>query len=522
MKNFIKSNKFKILLSLLVILQPIIELDYLFYDIFSNFNLPRLTTIIRFIIIPLLVILGFIYYDKNKKRTIVITVSYIIILGLYFILHSSYANSIVNNLYLPASFYFSIIAEAIYLFTLVIPYFLIYLFSIVNIKEKLFKLTIILSSLVISVPIIISNLFIFGKGTYYPSINYNIFSWFTDVYSNNLPGSLASKFYFENGNSIGVLLFCILPILYLYYFKTNNKKDRNILVISIIIQSIAMFMISTRVTVYGAIITIIMVIIYAIISKYLTKNITFNNRIFIMPIILLLGLSLIFIRTPMYQNQLLAKNNDQAVKDDDYLLDRGKQEVLLMLENKDVKVSDELIKAFNKYAIEDNLISAIPPIYFNDYYSYKHDTYFWLDILFNVDFYDRANGRQVQELFLDYKMKELEVEGLLYGHGFSTFMNGALILEKDFVQQYNSLGIFGFVFTLLPWFILMIYGLIKIIFNFKKYFTMDTMILGSSLIYGFMGAYLSGNIIDQFITTTIFAYICARLLKIINEVDYEK
>ena len=523
MKYFIRSDKFKIIISLLVILQPIIELDYLFYDVLNNYGLPRLTTIIRFIIIPIFIMLGFIYNDKNKKRTIILVSIYSSLLLLYLIIHSSYVTSIFNTINLPTNFNYNIVGELIYCFILVIPFYLIYLFYISDIKDNIFKNTIIISSLVISLPIFVSNITVTGLGTYgaKPAVD-NIFSWFNGAYINYIPSQLATKFYFEQGNAIGVLLFVLLPILFLYYFKSESTKERLVISIAIIIQSFAMYMMSTRVTTYGVLLTLIMVIIYSLISKVIMKNLEFNKVLYVFPIVLLIIFGGIFKYTPMYQNQLLAQENDALVKNDDYLLDRGKENVLKLLENKEIIVSDELIKAFNKYAIEDNLISAIPPVYFNEWYPYTFDSYFWLDILFNVDFYDRVNGRQVQQLFLDYKTEELGYEYNMLGHGYTTFMTGSLILEKDFVQQYYSLGIIGFILMMSIWIILLIFGVIKILLNFNKLFNFENMILGTSILFGLMGAYLSGNIMDQLITTTLFAYIIAKLLRNVSEVYYDR
>ena len=56
------------LLHILVIaflaIQPIIDMDYLIYDFLDQFGLPRLSTILRFVVVPLLLIFSFILRDK--------------------------------------------------------------------------------------------------------------------------------------------------------------------------------------------------------------------------------------------------------------------------------------------------------------------------------------------------------------------------------------------------------------------------------------------------------------------------
>ena len=55
---------------LLFIIQPLIDLDYLIYPFLDQFGIPRPSTIIRFLIIPLAVLWTFFLADENKKKTL--------------------------------------------------------------------------------------------------------------------------------------------------------------------------------------------------------------------------------------------------------------------------------------------------------------------------------------------------------------------------------------------------------------------------------------------------------------------
>ena len=507
----LNDKHYKLLLSLLIILQPIIELDYLFYNVLDNYNLPRLTTILRFIIIPIFIVYGFYKYDKSKK-SIIISSTYLIMLLIYFIIHSGYAYNLVDKLYLTSNFYFSYVYEFIYIYTMVVPYYLIYLFYKVNVSNKFIEYVSVTTSLIISSSIVLSNIFVFGMSTYVGYTKDNIFSWFTDGYTNYIPRELASKFFFEQGNTIGILLLMILPIIY-HLLYTSNKKA--LYGITIIIQSLAMIMLSSRVSVYGAIIVPIVVTIIMLFTKYIIRNDNFKNHIIALPLVLVISMSALLPYTPMMMNQKLNSINDQAVKDDDYLLANGEKEIQELL-NSDIKKNDiRLIKAFEKYGIEDNLASAIPVDYFNEWYPYTHDAYFWVDLLFNVDFYDRVNGRQLQQLFLDYKFSDIEERKLL-GTGYSTLMTGSFIMEKDFVQQYNSFGLFGFILIVCPWLMVLCYGIFKILIRFKENMKSHIIIYAMSFVFGILGAYVSGHTLDQFITTTFMALLVGKLLNEIN------
>ena len=142
-----------------------------------------------------------------------------------------------------------------------------------------------------------------------------------------------------------------------------------------------------------------------------------------------------------------------------------------------------------------------------------------MDLLFNVPFYERVNGRQIQELFIKYKMSEapnIPVEYAL-GLGYSTIMNGSLILEKDFVQQFYSFGYVGFVFLLGPWIAILVYGVVKVLKHFKKFAQTDILIYASSLLMGLTCGYVSGHVLDEFPTMVLLALLVGILLVKVNK-----
>ena len=56
----------------LVVLHPVIELDYLI----ATYLPIRFTTLINFIILPLLILLCFLSYEKDKKRLFILALLY--------------------------------------------------------------------------------------------------------------------------------------------------------------------------------------------------------------------------------------------------------------------------------------------------------------------------------------------------------------------------------------------------------------------------------------------------------------
>ena len=512
MKN--KFDYFKIVLIVLLILQPLIELDYLAYDFLHQFNLPRLTTILRYLIFPICIIYGFYKYDNSKKKSIIIILSYIGLLLIYFILHSNYATSILNQIVVPSNFYYNLFQELTYVLTLVLPYFLIYLFYKVKLTIKDLKYVVIGLSIAISIPIIVSNLLVVGYSTYLPELKDNIFSWFTDGYINYEPRALSGKFYFQFGNPIGVLLFMILPLL--YYF--NFKEKSFIYKVMIIVQSIAMFILSTRVSVYGAILSPLIFLIINLFTKFIMKNNNSKLNSNVLALVMIIILSLTINYTPMIQSQLAYAKADNKLLENNQIIDENKAKVNELLANSNTINDSILIETFEEYGLKQGLITATPKCYYLNFYPYTFDAYFWNDLLFNVPLENRIDGRQFQRLFLFNKIDKLDNDTNQYlGVGYSTFMNGGLVLENDFVQQFYSFGIIGFILLLCPWFMVIIYGVCIIIKNYKKKLNFEVIILASSLIFGLLGAVASGNVIDHYITTIFMALLISILLSLVNK-----
>ena len=512
-----KTNKidyFKCILVTLIIIQPFIELDVHFYESFKQVGIPLISTIIRFLVLPLAIIYGFIKYDQNKKRSLIIIFTYLILLLIYFIIHCYNSIAIRDALYLPPNFIFDIIDEFIYVFTLVLPYFLIYLFYKVKFSKQEIRFIVITLSVIISLPILLSNLLGYSHSTYLGWTKDSIMSWFTNGYDNYLPRELAGKFFFIEGNTIGILLFMILPILYYYFYASLSLRQYIVTGISIIVQSLAMFILATKVATYGAIIGAILFLIILLFSSIIMKNDKLCYKSIILAITMIVITVIILPYTPAIKNLEVDAVNDKAVVEDNYMIEDGKGGVQEELKGAKTKYDPSLVYAFEQYGIKSNLMSAVPTSYYMEWYKYTYDAAWWLDILFNVPFYERVNGRQIQTLFIKYKMSETpnpRKEQAL-GLGYSTMMNGSLILEKDFTQQFYSFGYLGWILMISPWLMLLIYGIQKVLRNYKVLLNIKVLVFAASFTMGLSGAYMSGHILDEFTTSVFLALLVTALL----------
>ena len=180
---------------LLIMLQPLIDMDYLIYDFLDSFGLPRFSTVIRFIIIPLMIIFCFFIKEKNKKKTFTLGFIYGVVMLIYYVLHVKQSIYLYPILDLTTNFKFNWFQELTYILTLILPYGVIYIIYHLKFDEKTIKLITLVSASTISIPIFLGDLFVFGKSTYFGYTVANFFSWFNDIYSKHHPRELTSKFF---------------------------------------------------------------------------------------------------------------------------------------------------------------------------------------------------------------------------------------------------------------------------------------------------------------------------------------
>ena len=116
------------LIIVLIAIQPLIDMDYLFYEFLDSFGLPRFSTVLRFLILPALVILSFVLRETKKKRTFVIAAVYGVLCIGYFFLHCRQAQALFPRLAFTDNFHFGLWQELTYVLTLAIPYGMMYIF----------------------------------------------------------------------------------------------------------------------------------------------------------------------------------------------------------------------------------------------------------------------------------------------------------------------------------------------------------------------------------------------------------
>lgn len=516
MKKLLKKENLFTFIFILVVLHPVIELDYLLEPYLGS--VPRLTTVIDFVILPILVVLVFFFFENHKKKVLVVFGLYIFLFGLYFVVHCLSANNIQNTIHLTTNFYFNVVDEVVYTVVLLLPLAYIYVFNLSTIGETILKKISILLSTLISVPIFLSNILTFGMSTYVGYTKQNIFSWFSlpyNAYANH-PRKYATKFFFEEGNTIGILLAILLPLMF-YFFYTEKSKTKKVLIsILILIQSLSMLMLSTRLATYcSALIPLTILVVYIILLALRKEKL---QKAFILLLIVMTAItSLIIPYGPAYQNQLIDAQSYSVVKKDDGIRSNARE---LLQGGEKLGKWSEPWRDFYVYMFEDYkfLMNVTPPIYYIEWYDYKYDPQFWVDLIFDYELEERINGRQIETIFTNYKWDELSNTQKLVGLGYGTFMRGGINIERDFIQQYYSFGPVGVLLIMGLWIVLVVYSGIKILLGYKdNKWTLFNIVLFMSICLGLASGIVSGHTFDELTTSLVIGLYLSCLLKQLKE-----
>jgi hypothetical protein len=226
-KKIFTEKNLRLLLIILVIIQPVIDMDYLFYSFLDAYGLPRFSTIVRFLIIPGLVLWTWLAQEKNKKKVFWIALAYGICFFVYFFLHCRQCQQLFPRLALTDNFRFSTWQELTYVLTLVLPYGLTYCFYHQHFQAAELKRMVMATSGVISIPdcdrrsvrLWQEHLLRQYRRQSLHLVLRHLRKWYH-------PRTLASKFFFNEGNTIGILLFMILPLLYYFFSISETKKEQ--------------------------------------------------------------------------------------------------------------------------------------------------------------------------------------------------------------------------------------------------------------------------------------------------------
>lgn len=500
MSKIINKDNLKKILIIFLLLQPLLDTYILFEeDVVGIFGISP-STVIRLVFIFIMGIFS-LFIIKSKRQWL----SYILygfLVVIYTVLHIYNATKFSSLT--PGNFNFSLTTEIFYIIRLIIPLFIIVLTT--NTKFEKEKLTKVFNTLIIltSGTIVVTNLLKISIGAYETKrIYYNIFDWIiNNIHITNSFYDTATRGYFSFANMISSLLFGFTSILFYELFKEFNYKK----VFLIVIQMLAMFMLGTKVSTFGFIISMItMFILY--LFFLIKKEVKFDSRILVT--IFLLGIWWIAIypyspcRSRDYIDDGIGIKKEETLEKVE-LVDYTEDLVGLTEYEKNEYLKEYVYNNYNNFAIKEE--------YIIDNYPYEYDSYFWYN-MFSEPYYVKTNNRLLMENILN-RLKYLNNRNTMdniFGLTYSRTSNIA-VLERDFVSQYYNLGIVGLVLFTFPYIIILLISGFKILFN-KDKFNFKNITLLLCLFSGLAGSYFCGNTLDNLTFSIIYAFISGLLLR---------
>lgn len=459
-----KEKLFKKLLILFILIQPILDLACFYGNI---------STLIRVLFISFFFLIT-ILHEKNKK-IIFGFIFYFLIATCFFFMHDFHAQNFYSLA--PNDFYYSTFEEMLYFIKMLMPMMLIYVVYRQCLNDKEINFIVKILVLVISGSIILTNLFEISLSSY--SMNYikgNFFDWFTNDYNFS---ELASKGWFYFANHIIAILMLLLPLTFNYFVKENKKIGFALLFIIMF----SLLLLGNKTSVFGSyLVFLVMFIVYLIACKLTTRkeNYSYNKYKVIFCVLILVIFPFFMYYSPAYERVATSEGTKTEYESSI----NQKKDSLTYIENnyKDKNISKDFI---------------------TKYYPYKYDPEFWIRIMKEPE-NKRINYRYL-EIEIAKRVMEINDSKLdkFFGMGYSRLMN-IFNIERDYINQYYAIGIFGIIIFIFPYVALLLLGIIYIFKN--KIFDFSLFSLFMSLLLFLFIAYLSGNLLNSLFCMVIFAF----------------
>lgn len=447
----------------------------------------KISTLIQVIFVFLLLFVTLIFYKdsrKNIKWMILYYVLCLIYLGVSFYHQESFKSL------LPNSYGFNIVSEFLTILKLITPITFIYSLYYIKLPFKKYMLVLKVWCLLFAGSIVLTNIFKISLGSYSDTfITKNIFEW--NKY--NYYKYTASKGYFMYANQVSAL--CILFLLmFIYDYLYNSKKS----IIYVLLVSLAMLMLGTRVSTLGGLLTLIFAIIFYFIINIFNK-IRIKKRIYIL-VIPVLGWVLLLQVSP-YNNRSIELNRSiNRHMDDTSIVD----DKAIVMDDTSMDVDK------TKYVYQNYNKDYLPKVFFEKYYPIKYDEEFWYNFVKNNSI-DKINYRYIEKSIIR-RVVEVNNNALDKYIGISnTRIQNIVNIESDFYLHYYAFGIIGSIILLVIYLMLFIYAFN----NFVKIQNYYAFTMLSCVVLFLFSAFLTGNIINSINTVLPFIFV-------VSGVIYEK
>ena len=489
-----RQKYFLVLLCALIIIQPFLDIMWLndgtVPEIFG-FTVP---TLVRMLMVAVLGVFSFFVIHFNRKYSFLLLYGAVVLV--YFVLHHLHCSSGFQSL-VPGDFGYNVFGELFYLVRMCIPLAIIFFTYNSSINRKIFEKCVVITSLIMSVSMIITNIFKIAFGSYTSlKIDGNIIDWFLnpDAFVSN---QLASKGVFYSSITSTVLVLFYPYLLYLFF----RKKKVKYLIVAVL-QSVALFMVGTKATsLSSVIVTVLMVLVYLFVTL-IKRDFKISKKV-CPGCVFFLALNFILVGVAPATSKM--QFDMEYSKEIDEEQDK--------LDGKEYDLSEEDTQEIIDFFDDNYKYLSINEQFLKESYPYKYDPVFWYEFYASNVPSQRMQNRVVEEEMLK-RVKEINNNSLddWFGIGYTRTSN-IYNLEKDFVYQYYSMGIIGVLLLLGPYIGILLFIMGRMLRYFKKQVTVLNCALVLGIGLSLFLAYYSGNVMENLGVTIGLGFIFGFLLK---------
>lgn len=467
MKLELKNKIIKICMTTLLLILPF--LDILRVTPLKNVEIFGISCVEIFNIFLVMIAL-FLTFLKVKKKKFKLLYTYIIIFFLYLVFHSLNILKFNANL-LPLS-NINVLRESFYLFRVyflpILVLFILYQNRSIFKKEYIFKILRFII-LTISLSIIILNIFKLSYATYDANnvfLKYNIFDFYKSGVDYKL---LSTRGLFHSANEISAILITFLPITIFTLWKKPTKFNYFLYFIHVI----SMIIVGTKTSAIGALL-VCSTAIFINIFMHFTRRSKIKKRFISFTILT----CLYFLISPIGLYYLNYQTPNLEIENENCYIE------LAYLDN-DIDIIANIIDNSYEYRIHEEFVKLYP---------IQLDVSFWKEVALRDKRINNDNRVMKIDILKRVYERNNNKYDKLFGIGYTTnFMD----LERDYIYQFYLFGIIGLIVLIGPYFLILIYEVIKIFKNFKKYYSQYTLLPGMSICLSFVIAYLAGHVFGQ-------------------------
>lgn len=508
------ASKLKKTLILFIILQPFLDIFWLYQPPISDFLGMSPATIIRILFIAVIGVM-FLIADSNKKLNLFFG-GYVALLLVYFVFHQWNAGQF--HSLVPGNFGYSTFGELFYIVRMVMPLFLIVVTYRTELDNKTLENVVSWLSGLTAGSIVLSNLLGISLGSYLHQwgtgnifqqygrqrITGSLLSWFTTSGQGNYYG-LASKGFFNHANTVSAMLLMITPMV--LYFLCTNFNVKNVILTAL--QALAGLELGTKAAAYGTVALFGLFVILYLYFTFVAKEFRFRIASFVSLLAIMLVMMGLFHFSPNGNRQASEEQTADIATDLHKESKKDKANVYHRLKKLDKRGDDKKTAKFiEKHAAE----LALNPEFAAKSYPVRHDLTFWKSIL-KWPVWERMNYRVLQNaIWKRVSALNGNSKDKVLGFGYTRLSNMGLI-ERDFVSQYYAMGIIGMLLLVMPYVGILLWAAIMILLHFRRRFTMRNVALGVSCALALGLSVYAGYVMDYLTATLMLAFFMGQLLR---------